>query len=87
MSKFSFVKKGNIKDGRFFLEKDESHHLINVLRQKVNTSIWLTDGRGGTYLSKIDNIKNSKIVEGEILESFSLIIDLGLILFFLLYSD
>ena len=71
MSKFSFVKKGNIKDGRFFLEKDESHHLINVLRQKVNTSIWLTDGRGGTYLSKIDNIKNSKIVEGEILESFS----------------
>jgi len=37
VSKFSFVDKANIQNNNFFLDKDESHHLINVLRFKVDS--------------------------------------------------
>ena len=68
MSKFSFVDKKNIQNNNFFLDRNESHHLINVLRFKINSNIWLTDGEGGTYYCKVDNFTNKNIVEGSILE-------------------
>ncbi|MDA9841973.1 16S rRNA (uracil(1498)-N(3))-methyltransferase [Candidatus Marinimicrobia bacterium] len=70
MSKFSFVDKANIQNNNFFLDKDESHHLINVLRFKVDSTIWLTDGEGGTYHCRIDNFTNKNIVEGSVIESY-----------------
>ena len=70
MSKFSFVDKANIQNNNFFLDKDESHHLINVLRLKVDSTIWLTDGEGGTYHCRIDNFTNKNIVEGSVIESY-----------------
>ena len=69
MSKFSFINSSNIQNNQFFLDKDESHHLINVLRSKVNSNIWLTDGEGGTYHCRIDNFTNKNIVEGSVLAS------------------
>ena len=68
MSKFSFVDRKNIQDNNFFLDKNESHHLINVLRLKINSNIWLTDGEGGTYYCKVDSFTNKNIVEGSILK-------------------
>ena len=70
MSKFSFVDKSNIQNNQFFLDKDESHHLINVLRFEVDSNIWLTDGEGGTYHCRIDNFTNKNIVEGSVLDSY-----------------
>ncbi|MDC0521394.1 16S rRNA (uracil(1498)-N(3))-methyltransferase [Candidatus Marinimicrobia bacterium] len=70
MSKFSFVDKANIQNNNFFLDKDESHHLINVLRFKVDSTIWLTDGEGGTYHCRIDNFTNKNIVEGSVIDSY-----------------
>ena len=70
MSKFSFVNKKNIQNNNFFLDQDESHHLINVLRLKINSNIWLTDGEGGTYYSKVDTFTHKNIVEGSVLDSF-----------------
>jgi len=70
VSKFSFVDKANIQNNNFFLDKDESHHLINVLRFKVDSTIWLTDGEGGTYHCRIDNFTNKNIVEGSVIESY-----------------
>tara|TARA_B100001173_G_C15830253_1_gene480119 strand:+ start:34 stop:762 length:729 start_codon:yes stop_codon:yes gene_type:complete len=69
VSKFSFVDKRNIQNNQFFLNKDESHHLINVLRVKIDSHIWLTDGEGGTYYCKIDNFTTNSTVEGSVLES------------------
>ena len=69
MSKFSFVDKRNIQNNQFFLNKDESHHLINVLRVKIDSHIWLTDGEGSTYYCKIDNFTTNSTVEGSVLES------------------
>ena len=55
----------------FFLDQDESHHLINVLRLKINSNIWLTDGEGGTYYSKVDTFTHKNIVEGSIVEYYT----------------
>ena len=71
MSKFSFVNKKNIQNNNFFLDQDESHHLINVLRLKINSNIWLTDGEGGTYYSRVDTFTDKNIVEGSIVEYYT----------------
>jgi 16S rRNA (uracil1498-N3)-methyltransferase len=71
VSKFSFVNKNSIQNNKFFLDQDESHHLINVLRLKLGSEIWLTDGEGGTYHCKTDNFTKENVVEGHILDSYS----------------
>ena len=71
MSKFSFVDKKHIQNNKFFLDQDESHHLINVLRLKLDSNIWLTDGEGGTYYCKVENFTDKNIVEGCVLDSYA----------------
>jgi len=71
VSKFSFVNKNSIQNNKFFLDQDESHHLINVLRLKLGSEIWLTDGEGGTYHCKTDKFTKENVVEGHILDSYS----------------
>ena len=69
MSNFFFINKKNIQRNNFRLNRDESHHLINVMRLRVNSKIWLTDGDGTSYLGFIDSFDN-RIVSGKILESY-----------------
>lgn len=69
VSNFFFINKKNIQRNNFRLNRDESHHLINVMRLRVNSKIWLTDGDGTSYLGFIDSFDN-RIVSGKILESY-----------------
>ena len=69
VSNFFFIDKKNIQRNNFRLNRDESHHLINVMRLRVNSKIWLTDGDGTSYLGSIDSFDN-RIVSGQILESY-----------------
>ncbi len=66
---FFFIDFKNISNNQFFLNKQESHHLIKVLRKPVGTEIWLIDGIGNTYYGILQNIQND-VVSGRILEVF-----------------
>ena len=69
VSNFFFIDKENIQRNNFCLNHNESHHLINVMRLKVNSKIWLTDGDGTSYSVLINSLDNG-IVSGKILESY-----------------
>ncbi len=69
VSNFFFIDKKNIQRNNFCLNHDESHHLINVMRLKVNSKIWLTDGDGTSYFVLINSFDNG-VASGEILESY-----------------
>ncbi|MEE3301911.1 MAG: RsmE family RNA methyltransferase [Candidatus Neomarinimicrobiota bacterium] len=69
MSNFFFIDKKNIQRNNFCLNHDESHHLINVMRLKVNSKTWLTDGDGTSYSVLINSFDNG-VASGEILESY-----------------
>jgi 16S rRNA (uracil1498-N3)-methyltransferase len=66
---FFFVDTKNISNNQFFLNNQESHHLIRVLRKPIGTEIWLIDGIGSAYYGILQNIQND-IVSGRILEVF-----------------
>ena len=66
---FFFVDPHNISDNKFFLDEQESHHLIKVLRKPVGTNIWLIDGIGKAYYGNFQNIQND-VVSGTIQEVF-----------------
>ena len=66
---YFLVSPENISDNIFILDRDESHHLINVLRKSIGTELWLINGIGSAYTAVISEIANG-IVSGEILEHF-----------------
>lgn len=66
---FFIVDTNSISNKQFFLNEQESHHLIKVLRKPIGTKIWLTDGVGSVYHAIVHNIQNDK-VSGQILEVF-----------------
>jgi len=66
---FFIVDQDNISNNQFFLNKQESHHLINVLRKHIGTEIWLIDGIGCAYRSIVENI-HEDVVRGQILDEF-----------------
>ncbi len=66
---FFFVNTKNISNKQFFLNEQESYHLIKVLRKPIGTEIWLVDGIGSVYCGTIQNMQDD-IVSGQILEVF-----------------
>ena len=66
---FFLIDSDNISNNQFFLNKLESHHLINVLRKPIGTEIWLIDGIGCTYRGIVQKFNND-VVSGQILEEF-----------------
>ncbi|MDD5569838.1 MAG: 16S rRNA (uracil(1498)-N(3))-methyltransferase [Bacteroidales bacterium] len=50
----------NINSGDFFLNEKESHHCVNVLRNKQNDIINLIDGNGGFYTVEIIDASSKK---------------------------
>ncbi len=52
------------EQGSFFLSKEESHHCIKVLRNKIHESIFVIDGKGRRAQCKIesDSDKNCQVL-------------------------
>lgn len=69
MSQF-FILPEKIKNNRFIMETDESHHILRVMRQKSGEKITVFDGQGNKYLAEIEEVKN-KAVHGRILETLA----------------
>lgn len=68
-----FIPKLNVKRKIAFIDKDDFHHLINVLRAKEGDKILVVVDRGEKYISRIIEIKDkiAKIVlEEKVSESF-----------------
>jgi 16S rRNA (uracil1498-N3)-methyltransferase len=63
-----FVPPAQLSASRFALEKEESRHLIRVLRKKTGDEVALFDGAGRTAQGRITAV-NSGIVEGEVLSA------------------
>jgi 16S rRNA (uracil1498-N3)-methyltransferase len=56
-----FYNKDLLKDdSKLIIEREESRHIVKVLRKKVGDTIYITNGKGILFTSKIDVInKNS----------------------------
>lgn len=66
MSHF-YIKPENIKNNTFFIDRLDSHHLLNVLKVKEGYFIRLFDGTGKVYTAQIENITKNGIL-GKIIE-------------------
>lgn len=53
-----FVPKDNVKGKIAIIEKNDFHHLINVLRAKKGDKFFIVIDRGEKYISKLIEIKN-----------------------------
>ena len=69
MSNFFFISKKNIQQNSFHFDSDESHHLINVMRMKIGSEVYFTDGEGGSYIGLISSFDNDT-VSGDILQVY-----------------
>ncbi len=63
-----FIKKENIHHDKLQITGEEAHHLLHVLRKKIDDEIFVTDGEGNLYKSVINEIVKNKI-QCRILES------------------
>ncbi len=41
--------------GRVFLDREEAHHVLGVMRHRAGDRVWVIDGRGGLYLVTIED--------------------------------
>ena len=57
-----------INNSKIILEDDEFHHAVNVMRNSVGDFIYITDGTGNLFKSKITEISKNNLV-ADILES------------------
>lgn len=68
-----YTPKELIKEDQLILTGDEFHHSVNVMRNSVGDKIFVTDGNGSIFISKI--VSNNKkqlsasIVETRVLEN------------------
>jgi len=69
VSNFFFISKKNIQQNSFHFDSDESHHLINVMRMKIGSEVYFTDGEGGSYIGLISSFDNDT-VSGDILQVY-----------------
>ena len=66
MSKF-YIDKNNIINNKVLISRDESRHIIKVLRYKIDDLITLFDSEGMTYECVIKAFENERIT-AEIIE-------------------
>jgi len=60
------------EDEKIFLEGEEFHHAVNVMRNSVDEILHITDGRGKLFRSKIVEITKSKLI-ATVLEKFDFV--------------
>ncbi len=56
-----YVKKDDIVDGKFTISGDEAHHIVRVLRYKVEDELKLFDGSGKVFTGKIEEVTGNEI--------------------------
>jgi len=66
---YYFVSKEYISPGSLTIVDDEAKHLVRVLRKKSGEEIYVTDGEGNLYKTKISNI-SKEIIECTVIEKF-----------------
>lgn len=60
MNRF-FVNAGNIKNNKAYFEKDQVHHIVDVLRIRPNEKIIFFDGTGNEYAGLLRQDKKGKL--------------------------
>ncbi len=75
MNRF-FVKASNIKNNKACFEKEETHHIVDVLRIRPNEKIVFFDGAGNEYTGVVRQDKKGRlfadIIEKKQIAQFSL---------------
>ncbi len=66
---YFYIHPDQIAGDRFYLDSDESHHALHVLRLPVGSEIWLLDGIGTGYQARITNEDGARVA-GEILAPY-----------------
>lgn len=56
-----YTPKELIREDQLILKEDEFHHSVNVMRNSVGDVIFVTDGKGSIYTSKITSVSENKI--------------------------
>jgi len=56
-----YTPKELIGEDQLILKGDEFHHSVNVMRNSVGDVIFVTDGKGSIYTSKITSVSENKI--------------------------
>ncbi|MBK7106788.1 MAG: 16S rRNA (uracil(1498)-N(3))-methyltransferase [Ignavibacteriae bacterium] len=60
-TEFYFTKRENITENLISIFDEEAKHISSVMRHKINDEIFVTNGTGNVYKSKIIEIKKSEI--------------------------
>lgn len=55
MRRFTITPE-RIRDGRVFFDRDESRHLVRVLRLRPGDTVLATDGAGGEYTVRLETV-------------------------------
>lgn len=61
MSRF-YISPDSVKDGKIYVEKEESHHIIDVMRLQKGDSVTVFDGTGKEYEGRIFAIENKRVI-------------------------
>jgi 16S rRNA (uracil1498-N3)-methyltransferase len=51
-----------VSENKLILSDEEFHHAINVMRNSIGKILFVTDGNGVIYKSKIDKIKKNELI-------------------------
>jgi 16S rRNA (uracil1498-N3)-methyltransferase len=65
-----YTQQKNVVDGYITLANDEFKHCCKVMRNSIGDVIYITDGKGNIYQTKIENIEKNSLY-GKILELIS----------------
>lgn len=66
---YFYINPDSIDQNLFTLGKDESHHLLRVLRKPIGTEIMLIDGNGTAYQAKTESVTGNRL-QGTLLEKY-----------------
>lgn len=61
MSRF-YIRPDSLKNGKIYVGKEESHHIIDVMRLREGDSTTVFDGTGKEYEGKISSIENKRVI-------------------------
>jgi 16S rRNA (uracil1498-N3)-methyltransferase len=61
MSRF-YVNPDSVKDRKIYIEREESHHIIDVMRLRKGDLITVFDGSGKEYEGELSSIENGRVI-------------------------
>lgn len=61
MSRF-YVNPDSVKDRKIYIEREESHHIIDVMRLRKGDLVTVFDGSGKEYEGELSSIENGRVI-------------------------